>query len=193
MSGTPSAHAADIAFIRILQGRCTAAEAVFAELPPTSREDRAATTGSAATRALIALLRNDDAGARAHIDAAIAAQKAGTRRRNVFPDSRAFALSLLALVRMDTPECADLLQRLLKAADRLEIARQAEIRLVLNALQSRHEDGFYGRGPEAGPVSTSCSTDWPSAGADIPGSATRSGARHCWNTANARRRTASHG
>ena len=146
LSGTPSSHAADIAFIRILQGRFTAAEAVFAELPPTSREDRAATTGLAATRALIALLRNDDAGARAHIDAAIAAQKAGTRRRIVFPDSRAFALSLLALVRMDTPECADLLQRLLKAVDRLQIARQAEIHLVLNALQSRHEDGFYGRG-----------------------------------------------
>ena len=41
--------------------------------------------------------------ARLRINEAVAAEKHGTRRRHVFPPFRAFALALLALVRIDSP------------------------------------------------------------------------------------------
>lgn len=81
-------HAADIALIRILQGRFDDAEAVFNELPPAVRESRLAQTGLASTRGLIALLRGDDLEARREIDAALAAEKAGSRKTcssNIIP------------------------------------------------------------------------------------------------------------
>ena len=118
LSSHPEFHADDIAFIRILQGRFEAAQGVFADLPNVARESKPAQTGLAATRALIAMLGGDHLAARHHIDAAIAAEKAGTRKRNVFPEHAAFALSLLALVRLDTPESHALLQQLLRTAER---------------------------------------------------------------------------
>ncbi|WP_428099125.1 DEAD/DEAH box helicase [Candidatus Rariloculus sp.] len=121
LSSAPAIHAADIAFIRILQGRFQEAEAVFAALPPVARGVKPATTGLAATRALIATLRGDDLSARGHIDAAIAAEKSGTRKHYVFPDLPAFALSLLSLVRIDSPGSLALLERLRHAAERRAI------------------------------------------------------------------------
>ena len=143
LSGELSSHAADIAFLHILQGRFDAAEEVFAGLPEADRDSRAAATGLAATRALIAVLSGDDADAKAHIDAAIAAEKRGTRRRIVFPDSRVFAMALLCLVRTDTPESIALLQELLKAADRRQIERHAELALVTNALAAKRDQRIF--------------------------------------------------
>ena len=140
-----SAHIADVAFVRVLEGRFDAAEAVFEELPPGSREGPAAVAGLAATRALSALLRGDDAGALSHIEQAIAAEKAGTRKRIVFPDFRAFALSLLALVRHGTPDSIDLLNRLMSAAERLAIDRHTEIFLVMTAFDARQGHEGYTR------------------------------------------------
>ena len=118
LSSSPEIHAADIAFIRILQGGFEEAEAVFAALSPTARETRAAATGLAATRAAVAALRGDDDGARRYIDAAIAAERSGTRKQYVFPDLPAFALSLVSLVRMDSPASLAQLDKLQRAAER---------------------------------------------------------------------------
>ena len=145
LSGELSRHAADIAFLRILQGRFDDAAEVFSTLPTQERESRAAATGLAATQALLAVLRGDDAEARAHLEATLAAEKRGTRKRIVFPDSRAFTLGLLSLVRTNTPESIHLLQQLLKAADRREVQRPAELRLVRNALAAQREEAVYTR------------------------------------------------
>ena len=69
-----------------------------------------------APAALAAMLRGDDAQARLHIESAIAEERAGTRKRNVFPASAAFALSLLSLARDDSPSSRALLAPLLRTA-----------------------------------------------------------------------------
>ena len=112
----PSAFAADIAFIRILQGRLDEVDAVFDALPPEQRENKRARTGLAGARALVAALRGDDGEARRLIEAAVAEERAGTRKRNVFPESPGFALSLLSLVRDDSPSNRMLLAQLLRSA-----------------------------------------------------------------------------
>ena len=68
---------AEIAFVRILQGRFDSAEAVFAELPPELKECKPAKIGLTATRALIAVLRGADDGAQEHIEEALALDRAG--------------------------------------------------------------------------------------------------------------------
>ena len=143
LSSHPEVHAGDIAFIRILQGRFEAAEQVFAGLSNVVRESKPAQTGLAATRALIAMLGGDHLAARHHIDAAIAAEKAGTRKRNVFPEHAAFALSLLALVRLDTPESHALLQQLLRTAQRLYLSRDVEVAFAGDAARVQAGHGIY--------------------------------------------------
>ena len=110
------AFAADIAFIRILQGRLDEVDAVFDALPPELRDGKRARTGHAGARALAATLRGDDGEACRLIEAAVAEERAGTRKRNVFPSSPAFALSLLSLVRDDSPASRTLLAQLLRTA-----------------------------------------------------------------------------
>ncbi|WP_423924482.1 SNF2-related protein [Candidatus Palauibacter sp.] len=119
-SRDPAQHAADIALIRILEGRPEDALAVFDALPAGARDGKPARTGRAATRALLAMLRGDDGEAARCITEAVAAEKAGTRKRNVFPPLRAFTLSLLALVRSDTPGNTAALERFLRIGAKQE-------------------------------------------------------------------------
>ena len=107
-------YAAGIAFIHVLRGAHKDALAVFDGLPEDLRESKPALVGLASTRALLATLQGDDAGAARYIDEALAAEKAGTRKRNLFPRCSAFTLSLLSLVRDHTPENAAKLDHLLK-------------------------------------------------------------------------------
>ena len=147
-SPTPALHAADIAFVRVLQGRFGDAESVFAALPPSSRDSKAAGAGLAATQAFIATLRGDDETATRHIRAAMAHARAGTRKRLVFVPCRAFALSLLALVRMDTPPARELLEQILRAAERAGSVRFAnDLDLVVNAMRIRILRGVFARAP----------------------------------------------
>ena len=171
LSLQPEVHAADIAFIRILQGRFEAAEGVFADLPKGARESKPAQTGVAATHALIATLGGDHLAARHHIDAAIAAEKAGTRKRNVFPEHAAFALALLALVRLDTPESHALLQQLLRTAERRDLGRDVAFAFAFAVDAARVQAGL-GIHPQR---------------ASIPCFETLlDGFRNCWLGANAR-------
>ena len=133
LSRTPETHAADIAFIRVLQGRFDAALAGFEDLPASSRESKVAATGLAATRALIALLRGDDESAERHIEDCLAKERKGTRKRLVFPDSRAFAWSLLALVRLDSLAANQLLKRIDRGAELNPNRRARELDWVLEA------------------------------------------------------------
>ena len=116
LGSDPPAFASDIAFIRILQGRLDDADAVFDTLPPALREDKRARTARAGAGALVAMLRGDDREARRLIESAVAEERAGTRKRNVFPASPAFSLSLLALVRDDSPSSRALLAPLVRTA-----------------------------------------------------------------------------
>ena len=141
----PARHAAGMAYIRILQGRFDAAEAVFSMLPAEVRDAKPAKTGLASTRAMIAMLRGDNSAARQHIDAAIAAEKAGTRKRNVFPEHASFALSLIALVRLDTPESRDLMQQLLRTAERRYLNRDFEVAFAMDAARVQRDLGIYAR------------------------------------------------
>ena len=111
-------HLAEIAFIRILQGRLDEALSVFDEAQGESHNVKRIRTGLAATRAFIATLRADDDEAMRFIQAAIDEEKAGTRKRNVFPDTRAFVLSLLSLLRRNTPASLALLEQLMRVAHR---------------------------------------------------------------------------
>ena len=112
-------HAAEVAFIHVLQGVHKDALAVFEELPDDLRQSKPARTGLASIRALLAMLRSDDAEAARYIDEAIACDRAGTRKRNVFPQCSAFTLSLLSLVREHTPANAAKLDHLIQVGTKL--------------------------------------------------------------------------
>ncbi len=112
--------AVEVALLEVMRGAFDDALAVFAELPEDKRESKPARTGLASIRALVAMLRGDDAEAVRRIDEAIACEKAGTRKRNVFPACAAFTLSLLALVRDHTPAHAAKLEHLLRVSRKLD-------------------------------------------------------------------------
>ena len=114
-------HAAGAALVHVMRGAFDDALAVFAELPEELRESKPARTGLASTRALMATLRGNDAEAMGYIDEAVACEKAGTRKRNVFPLCGAFTLSLLSLVRDHSPAHAAKLKHLFHVARQVEV------------------------------------------------------------------------
>ena len=122
LSSNLAPFAADIALIRILQGRLDIAETIFGELPARLQDAKLIRIDRASVRALVATLRGDDDLALRLLEEAIAAQEEGTRKRAVFPQSTPFALSLLSLVRSDTASTRSLLTGLLSTARRLRIA-----------------------------------------------------------------------
>ena len=113
-------HAAGVAFVHLMRGAFDDAAAIFAEVPDDQRESKPARTGLASTLALASTMRGDHAEARRYIDAAIAAEKAGTRKRNVFPLCDAFTLALLSLVGDHTPAHAAKLKHLLNVAQKVD-------------------------------------------------------------------------
>ncbi len=137
----------EIACVRILQGRFDLAETVFAELSPEIRAQKPARIGLTATRALIAVLRGEDEAALKRIDEALALDRAGTRRRLVFPDCRAFALSLLGLVRVDTANSHDLLDRIFRGARRVGVNWDTELQFVSAAIAVKSGRRVY-QGPQ---------------------------------------------
>ena len=148
LSPHPELHAAAIAYIRILQGRFDDAESVFSGLPDAAAGTRPARTGLASTRAAVAMLRGDNVAASGQIVAAIAEEKAGTRKRNVFVEHSAFALALLALVRLDTPESHGMLSHLLRTAERSYLSRETEVAFATDAARVQAGHGIYARHAE---------------------------------------------
>ena len=130
LSARPETHAAEIAFAYVLGGRFEDAEAVFSALPADRANGKTAAAGLASARAMIATLRGDDRAALAFIDDAVKEERGGTRKKILFPDSRAFVFSLLSLARIDTPEAGAKIRRFMKYANRLRVDRVAELNLV---------------------------------------------------------------
>ena len=156
-------HAAEIAFIHVLRGAADDALEVFADLPEDQRESNPARTGLAATRALLATLRGDDADAVRRIGEALASERAGTRKRNVFPRSSAFTLSLLSLVRDRTPEHTAKLEHLLRVAENSKIDHSL-LKVVVLAEHARHgygvEWGYRHSGPEVARLAEGLAGCW---------------------------------
>ena len=137
-----SLYVAEIAFIRILQGRLDEALSIFDEFQGDSRNIKRIRTDLAATRAFIATLRADDEEATRFIQAAIAEEKAGTRKRNVFPAARAFTLSLLSLLRSNTPASLTMLEQLIRVAHRKHI-QPYMVDVVASAARLENEQQHY--------------------------------------------------
>ena len=137
-----SPHLAEIAFIRILQGRLDEALSVFDDSQGETHNIKQVRTDLAAIRAFSATLRGDDDEAARFIRAAIAEEKAGTRKRNVFPAARAFALSLLSLLRSNTPASLTMLEQLIRVANRKHI-RPFMVDVVANAARLESLRQYY--------------------------------------------------
>ena len=112
--------ASEVAYIRVLQGAHQDAFKVFEDLPDDLRATKPVRTGLASTRALVAMLRGQHTEAIRFIDEAIASERSGTRKRNVFPRASAFALALLSLVGHHTPANAAKADHLLKVGSKFE-------------------------------------------------------------------------
>ncbi|MDD9986981.1 MAG: DEAD/DEAH box helicase [Spirochaetaceae bacterium] len=136
IGSTPERFAVDVAFIRILQGRLDDAPAVFDELPSPARDDRHVGSDRGSAQALTATLRGDDDAALRSIKTAIAAERAATRHRTRVPRSIPFILSLLSLVRADSPANRALLADVLHAG-RTQGAPQAALDAVESAAELR--------------------------------------------------------
>ena len=115
-------YAADIALIRVLQGRFDEVDTIFDQLPEAKQGTKRARVGRTAASGLAATLRGDDDAALRAIEEAVTIEKEGTRKRMVFPDSVPFALSLLSLVRVDTPPARSRLTALITTGQRQRIA-----------------------------------------------------------------------
>ena len=133
-------HAGAMALLRLFQDRPEDALACFRGPAPAGDADaeRRWHAHEAATEALLATLRGDDAGARDAILASIDALKSGTRKRKVYPDSDAFTLALLALVRRDDAGDRALAQDLIRLADERDLSAQV-LPLLQDALRLRTE------------------------------------------------------
>jgi len=117
-SGQPSASTcANIAWIRVLQGRFDGALTWLASMP----EGNDYQVVRASTIALIHTLKGEDDAAVRSIQAALTAERAGSRKRIMFPQYSAFALSLLALVRRNTRETSALFDELQEHLEKLHI------------------------------------------------------------------------
>ncbi|MDE0510975.1 MAG: DEAD/DEAH box helicase [Gammaproteobacteria bacterium] len=145
-----SPYLCDIAFIRILQGRLDEAGSMLDKLEQDTAQPARLRIDACATRAFIATLRGKDDEALSFIEAAIAEEKKITRKRSVFPTARAFSLSLLSLLRSDTPASLTLLKELIGAAAGAQTASYI-VRLVSTVAQMKYRPPsfwpHYGKAP----------------------------------------------
>ena len=145
-----SPYLCDIAFIRILQGRLDEAGSILDTLEQDTAHPARLRIDACATRAFIATLRGKDDEATAFIEAAIAEEKSITGKRSVYPTARAFSLSLLSLLRSDTPASLTLLKELIQAAGKNQEASHV-VRLISTVAQMKYRPPsfwpHYGNAP----------------------------------------------
>ena len=138
------------AMLHVYRGDFAAAEQVFEALPPSVGASKEATVGVAACRALVATLRGQDEAAWRHIEAGLAAERAGTRKRIVFPRSRMLCLALLALVRLDTPPARAFLAETVDAAERTGNGPGRELSLIDAARRAKADSGIVAAAASGG-------------------------------------------
>ena len=131
----PSPHIDEAAFLLVLCGRLDEALGLFANPPADAGRRKFWTTAQASTQALVAMLRGDDEAATEHIQVALAAERAGTRKKNVYPPHRAISLALLAWVRSHELAPRDELDRALRAGQKLALDPDLHRLLVMAAAQ----------------------------------------------------------
>ncbi|MYF10471.1 MAG: hypothetical protein F4229_05730, partial [Gammaproteobacteria bacterium] len=119
LTSEPDRHVAELAFIDLLKGQLDDACARFYDLPAEVQERKHVITAQASVQAMAATLRGDDEAASRCIEAALAAERVGTRKRNVFPPHRAFPLALLSWVRSQDLAPAGELDRLVRISESL--------------------------------------------------------------------------
>ena len=125
----PANYIDEVAFLHVLRGRLDEATALFDKPTVDTQRRKFWTTAQASTEALVAMLRGDDEAATKHIQTALAAERAGTRKRNVYPPHRAISLALLAWVRSHELAPQGELDRVLRAGQRL--ARDPDLHRLL--------------------------------------------------------------
>ena len=125
----PANHVDEAAFLHVLCGDLEEALALFDTRPSDAEGQKFWTTAQASTQALVAMLRGDDETATKHIQTAIAAERAGTRKRNVYPPHRAFSLALLAWIRSHERAPQGEMERMLRAGQKL--ARDPDLHRLL--------------------------------------------------------------
>jgi superfamily II DNA or RNA helicase len=76
--------------------------------------------------ALIAMLRGDDQEALRSIEAALEAERSGTRKRLIYPDSLCFSLAILSLLRMGTPAALAQFKTLMSARKKLKLESEID-------------------------------------------------------------------
>ena len=118
LAKTDPVLAGEVALVRIIRGDFVGALGSFQALSAELAVSPAGLSQRASIEAFIATLRGDDESALVLIDDALTAERGATRKRNVFPPSRAFALSLLSLVRTGSPDALGLLNGLLRTAEK---------------------------------------------------------------------------
>ena len=118
LAKTDPVLAGEIALVRVIRGDFVGALGSFQALSAELAVSATGLSQRASIEAFIATLRGDDATAVTLIDDALIAERGATRKRNVFPPSRAFGLSLLSLVRIGTPDSLGLLNGLLRTAEK---------------------------------------------------------------------------
>ena len=163
LTADPTQHAAELAFIHILQGRLDAAQALFDDLPKAALERKPTSTAQASVHALVATLRGDDETASRAIQAALAAERVGTRKRNLFPPQRVFPLALLAWVRSNELAPPGELDRLLRISDSL--TEHQNLRMLVQAAAAsrlRRHKGYIGwhNSPAINRLCIALSTVW---------------------------------
>ncbi len=125
----PTNHIDEAAFLHVLRGQLDQAVALFVKPPGDAEGRKFWTTAQASTQALVAMLRGDDVTATRHIQTALAVERAGTRKRNVYPPHRAISLALLAWVRSHELAPQGEMDRVLRAGQKL--ARDSDLHRLL--------------------------------------------------------------
>ena len=131
----------EVALLRVVRGDFVGATASFQALSADLAVSPTGLAQRASLEAFIATLRGDDEGAVQLIDDALVAERGVSRKRNVFPNSRAFALSLLSLVRLGTPDSLGLLNGLLRTAEKESLFPETvHLVRIAELLQSDREE-----------------------------------------------------
>ncbi|MDE0690727.1 MAG: DEAD/DEAH box helicase [Gammaproteobacteria bacterium] len=125
----PTDHIDEAAFLHVLRGQFDQALALFDKPPSDALGQKFWTTAHASTQALVAMLRGDDEAATKYIETALAAERAGTRKRNVYPPHRAISLALVAWVRSHDLAPQGELERVLRTGQKL--ARDPDLHRLL--------------------------------------------------------------
>ena len=126
------------AFLQVLKGNFEAAQDIFKQLPSELRNTPTVRMERAATRGLIACLCADYNTASDELMNSLTCAKEASRKRQVFPQSRAFALALLALIKLDRPTQELLLEQLIRSGLRQRV--YPEIMLCVGSAASLYSD-----------------------------------------------------